>query len=495
MLRMAFSIVTTFACLILSGCVSMEERATQASSLYSSGIDQTNAGYFDKAQEYFTQARSQLTADDNPPNNYFTERYYLGASYIDASRAYAYFIQSSEFYSQGKDWRTPISQADKFYRQAIEDLRDGTRREVEILESKAKWKQSGKVIGATLLGVMAAMADAGQTQSNMYNAQMSGASSYEVANSATESYVEFLNSAREQGFFDMPSFEPVPLALGGSPDKHSVRFPVVPNQGYFKSIGKLINETEGAQCTAFMVSNRVAMTNAHCVSEGSVLYWSEEEISDLPKRHDVLLWATADGAFKKRNLSLLPGNDWAVIILDKSASDLPSLTILPGRLDEYPDNTFSHALLAGYNSDLNGGYYLTAHFGCQISGVVSEFSYTPIIENSAIEGAAMKRFFREDLEKFKKETDKGEMPDQFPFALTLNGGILHNCDTYFGSSGAPILIYSREHKAYFVAGINQGQYKDVPRNGLLRNQRIGVSASTFYSSFERAKHMVDNNKI
>lgn len=495
MLRIAVSIVTTMACLILSGCVSMEDRATQASALYSSGIVESNAGDFDKAQQLFTQARSQLTVDDNPPNDYFTDRYYLGVSQVDSSRAYAYFIQSAEFYSQGKDWHTPISQSDKLYRQAIEDLREGTQREVEILESKAKWKQTGRVVGATVLGIMAAMADASQTQSNMYNAQASGAGSYEVSNKATENYLEFLNSAREQGFFDMPDIEPVPLALGGSPDKHSVRFPVMPNQGYFKSIGKLINETESAQCTAFIVSKRIAITNAHCVSEGGTLYWSEEEVSKLPKRHDVLLWATADGAFKKRNLSALPGNDWAVIILDKSASDLPSLTILPGHLSEYPDKSFSHALLAGYNGDLNSGYYLTAHFGCQISGVVSGFSYTPLLGKTATEGDAIKRFFAQDLEQLKKAVDKGKSPDHAPFSISLNGGLLHNCDTYFGSSGAPILIYSREHKAYFVAGINQGQYKDLPQNGPLRNQRIGVSVSAFYPTFEVAKHIVDGNQI
>ncbi len=495
MSHIIYSMAATSAFLILTGCVSMEQRATQDSNFYSTGIDQHNAGEYEKAQESFSQAHAQLTDGDNPPNNYFTERYYLATSDIDSSRAYSYFIQSSELYSQKKDWRAPITQADKLYRQSIETLRTGTQREVEILESDAKWKQTGKVIGATLIGVMAAMADAAQTQSNMYNAQMSGASTYEVSNSTTENYLEALRSVQEQGFFDLPNIEPIPLVLGGSPDEHSVRFPVVPNQGYFKSIGKLINETEGTQCTAFIVSSRVAMTNAHCVSEGGALYWSEEAVSQLPKRHDVLAWVTADGALKKGDLSELPGYDWAVIILDKSASELPPLTVLPDRLDQYPDATFSHAILAGYNGDLNSGYYLTAHFGCQVNGGVRNFAYVPILGKTIPGEASIKLFLREDLEQAKLEMAKGEAPRHVPFALGLEGALFHNCDTYFGSSGAPILIYSREHKAYFVAGINQGQYKDLPQNGPLRNQRIGVSVPAFYSTFKTAKKLVDDNKI
>lgn len=478
----------------MSGCTSMEERASEATITFNVGIEQTKQGDYQAAQTSFQQAHDQLTDAGKPPKEFYTERHYLMDSGIDSTRGYAHFLEASQLYGAGGDWRPRIVAADQHYRQAIETLRIGTAREVEILTSREVWKRRGKIAGAVLLGMAAAAADASQTQANAYNAQMTGASTYQISHESTELYLQQLAQAEASGFFDMPDIQPIPLALGGSPDAHSVRFPVVPNQGLFRSIGKLVNVTASGECTAFLVAPRVALTNAHCVGEGNELYWSSEEVSRLPTRHDVLLWATGDGAMKKGFKASLAGNDWAVLILAQSAAKLPWLPLVPGLLSSYKPETFSHALLAGYNGDLNSGYYLTAHFGCLIRGVVHEGRYTSLTPGQK-DAAALNHFLGGRLKDFQSIRKRGGTPDFLPEAVSLDGGLLHDCDTYFGSSGAPILVYSPEHAMYLVAGINQGQFKDLAANGPLRQQRIGVSVPAFYNTYLAAKQIVEDEKL
>ncbi len=478
----------------MTGCMSMEQRSEQASALYGQAINKAVDGDYDEAHDFYAKARQELTQSDRPSNDFYTERYYLAAADLEATRAYTYFLEASQLFGQRGDWRARIAAADQSYRQAVEDIRTGAQREVEILESREKIKKAGKVTMMAVMGVAAAMADAGQTNTNMWNAQNSGATSYQVSNTHTTNFLNMMTQAQQRGFFDVPEFEQVPLALGGSPDAHSVRFPVLPNVGIFTSIGRLTDTINQSSCTASLLAPRVAVTNAHCVEEGARLVWTSEQGPRLPQRHDVLAWVTADGVNEKGAKSSFAGNDWAIVILAKSAAELPWLPLVAEPLADLSTGTFSHALLAGYNSDLNDGYYLTAHFGCQISGFVSNFKLHQLTSSDHSHNTLWD-FMVDEAGRFKRVVDAGQQPDFIPKVAILNNGLLHGCDTHFGSSGAPILVYSPEDDAYLVAGINQGAFTDVEENGPLRNVRIGVSVQAFEDAFLRAKQVVENGGI
>lgn len=478
----------------LAGCMSMEQRLEKANVHYGQAINMSVTGQYEEAHELYDKARDDLTRFDRPPSDFYTESYYLAAADIEATRGYTYFLEASQLHARNGDWRASIAAADQSYRRAVEDIRVGAGRAVDIVETREKIKQVGKVTMMTVLGVAAAMADAGQTNTNMWNAYNNGASSYEVSNTNTNNFINLMTQAQQQGFFEAAEFEPIPLALGGSPDAHSVRFPLLPNIGIFTSIGRLIDITNHSNCTAFLLAPRVAVTNAHCVEEKAELVWVSEQGSKLPEEHNVLGWVTADGVNKKGVKSSFAGNDWAVVILAKSAAELPWLPLVTEPLADLPADSFSHALLAGYNSDLNSGYYLTAHFGCHINGSISNYELHRISSSETAHNN-LRDFMADEAGKFREMHEAGEEPDFLPRVALLNNGLLHGCDTHFGSSGAPILVYSPKDNAYLVAGINQGMFKDVETNGPLRNARIGVSVQAFEQAFLGAKQIVESGKI
>jgi V8-like Glu-specific endopeptidase len=468
----------------------MERQMDQASASYDRAIEEFQAGEYARADNEFTQARLHLTNNEKPPNDYYKERYYTATTQIEATRAYVHFMQASSLYSTDETWRHHIDMADTIARDAIDELRGAVAQEVKIRERAAKFAQAGRIAFAALYGVTAALADSSQTQVNYFNARSAGASSYATSDYHTDNFYEWFALASSEGFFAKPDIHPIPLAIGGSADRHSVRIPVIPSDGIFRSFGRLVDVTNGTNCTSFIIDERIALTNAHCVAVDADLRWERETVSALPEEHEVVFWLTADGVNKKGYISSLIGGDWALLILAESASDLPALPIASGfDMQAYEENV-THAILAGYNGDTNGGYYLTMHFGCAINGKVNNGYY----DGSSINGrdpSSVSEHLEQDFYRWRSgDASTGSMP----LAARLDNVSLHSCDTYFGSSGAPLLVYSKVSQRYVVAGINQGVLLDHPTNGPFGGQQTAVSPEGFYESYELVKEKLAESR-
>jgi V8-like Glu-specific endopeptidase len=217
-----------------------------------------------------------------------------------------------------------------------------------------------------------------------------------------------------------PTVEGVEVA--GQVQAHVVRIPVIPDAGPLRYIGKF--RRPGGSCTGSLVGPGLALTNAHCLfpSTGGYdgQYQSQTAEGPWSFRHEwlydsaeypVLAWHTHEGASGGWDGRI--ENDWAVLELGpaEGGQALPQ-----GHLDSLADardldsrqQAGTVLFLAGYSSDLNHGFYLSMHWGCQ---------------------------FRPD---------------------TLGAGrIDHNCDSYPGASGSPILQVDARGQAT-LAGIHAG---------------------------------------
>jgi len=205
---------------------------------------------------------------------------------------------------------------------------------------------------------------------------------------------------------------PTPSMMkAGIPSGTVLRFPARVERPPFSNIVKFKGVNN--YCTASMITPRISITAAHCMSTGLAVkpeLMSIQQLGIFPsKQIKVERFYTHMG--ENAGWDGQRRNDWLILFTDigiGNTSDYSKvLKDIPATLAAGTDKL----MLAGYSSDLNQGTYLTLHYGCTVK--------------------------------------KGQ---------NLKGGIYFtNCENAKGSSGAPVMTVA---PPYYIVGIHTAQITD-----------------------------------
>jgi V8-like Glu-specific endopeptidase len=251
----------------------------------------------------------------------------------------------------------------------------------------------------------------------------------------------------------------------GELDVDFIRMPFFAHYHELASIGRLV-ATSGqkiSSCTASLVGERLALTNAHCVHDHdgrlrspaelrlnfdklvghrraaaeAAGYWVSESV-DVARINVSPTYEASAGA----TASLVDcGRDWAILELDSHPLGLDYLEVLDGvefRTAPVPgvyrggELVGDRLVVAGYSGDLNGGRLITMDYGCPILAA-------------------------------------GEWVD-------------YKCATFSGSSGSPILLANGPYRLTHVVGVNacgsSGRTAQSWRNYRTREDVVGAASGT-----------------
>jgi hypothetical protein len=167
--------------------------------------------------------------------------------------------------------------------------------------------------------------------------------------------------------------KPMMIKIGG-PESTVFRFPVQVESHPFDAVVKLrrlASQTDGGSCTATMVTPKVGITAAHCMSVNGeainpkLLSIKKMGIFDTPELQ-IVKYFTHQGEDKGWDTNRV--NDWLIFVTEKSYEKF-GVDKFPKVLEKMPDAVATGTqkiMLAGYSSDLKKGFYLTLHHGCHL---------------------------------------------------------------------------------------------------------------------------------
>ena len=161
-------------------------------------------------------------------------------------------------------------------------------------------------------------------------------------------------------------------------DRDIRRFVAIPSMGPLTQIGRLVF-SDGGHCTASLIGEALALTNAHCVvalnkgARGSLapgLYTPKRAdmqilfeglyLPDRVRVNDVVLPDEGGRAWRIGANSV---DDWAILRLDRHPIGRGYFGIEPG---DKPLMEGESVVLAGHSSDLNDGRFLTVDWNCPV---------------------------------------------------------------------------------------------------------------------------------
>lgn len=162
---------------------------------------------------------------------------------------------------------------------------------------------------------------------------------------------------------------PQPLMISvGKPDGSVLRIPVHVEAYPFDNIVKLNNNSKSS-CTATMISSRVAISAAHCMSTGGEAIdprvMSLRRVGIDPTRSmRVEQYFTHQGSNQgwDRNRR----NDWLILVTEADYDKAGTFPKITTKIPDAVMNGTEKIMLAGYSSDLSKGFYLTLHYGCNV---------------------------------------------------------------------------------------------------------------------------------
>lgn len=201
---------------------------------------------------------------------------------------------------------------------------------------------------------------------DVLNAKIGDAVATGFAQSAAESSAKFSGQKNyTYKVYNTPVPKPLMVNMG-LPEGSVRRMPVQVEAYPFDKIVKLNNNDKGS-CTATMISSRLAISAAHCMSVDGVAIvptvMSLKRVGIFPslplKVKEYFTHLGSNQGWDKNRK-----NDWLILVTDK---DYDIGGIFPAIIPFIPNSVLKgeeKVMLGGYSSDLSKGFYLTLHHGC-----------------------------------------------------------------------------------------------------------------------------------
>jgi hypothetical protein len=346
-----------------------------------------------------------------------TEGYFSHQLYVDRAR-FATDQALAELL-----WDRP-QEARQRYLDALTMLHDDVARDAaraKAVNERAQTLGNVAGLGASMLGNVL-----GQSLHSPYKAQQLQATTQQLSKAITT-----------VAYLDWGGLEQIRMETPEQLQTDFVRMPFFAHFHELASIGHLVAPGDDAQhvstCTASLVGERLALTNAHCVhdhngrlrtpSELKLTYdklvngrqqtnfgsWASDVVG-VTRIHVSPTWQGAAGGTETLEDC---GRDWAILELDRHPSGLGFFDVLDGatfRMVPVPgvyrggELVGDRLVVAGYSGDLNNGSLITMDYGCPL--------------------------------------------------MRTGDWIDYKCATFHGASGSPILLANGPYRLTHVVGVN-----------------------------------------
>lgn len=304
---------------VFSGCASLpkppDDSFDQAKKLFTTASQQIKNNQIDQAIASLNEAKNKITDGDKLKNGQGT--YYLQEAWLTA------YIGHLEFE------RANLVDAANSWKESFEIEFNGTAAQHKVDAKNAKIKD---VVVNVLTGMAANM-----------NAKAGQVYSYPIQNTVL----------------------PTPAMMrAGIPSGTVLRFPVRVERPPFGNILRFNGEKN--YCTASMVSPTVAITAAHCMSNGPAIKPSAMSLQKQAifpsKPLKIARFYTHMG--ENSGWDGRRSNDWLILVTETPSQDTSNYSKVLRDVPADLGAGKTKLMLAGYSSDLNQGNYLTLHYGC-----------------------------------------------------------------------------------------------------------------------------------
>jgi len=370
------------------------------SSQIAAGDARLAARDFPSAREYFEQARSNSLIANK--EDYLAKGIYLQKVAANSRLAFIELHQGD------------VATAGSKYRNAIELLRKDYEAHQVLLAELRKASETSNEIKKGLLAGLAGLG-LSRIEEGVSSDILSEIGVFSAAGTLIQKVINV----------PPPQNKAAPLA-GSAVDASllSLRIPVIPDTDYFRYVGRVISGD--SSCTGSLVGPGLVLTNAHCIFDGGVDY-NKGPTSLKPGSFQFRReWLYQTDQFDVKTFYTHKGiegdwdgqikNDWAILqLFEGNGVKIPKgyfasrADISDGIDPELQLNRSYNVTIPGYSNDRNEGVYLTLDAGCQVD------------------------------------------PDGLYGSI-----VLHDCDTFKGSSGAPVL-YLDSLSRPTVVSVNVGK--------------------------------------
>jgi hypothetical protein len=426
----------------LAGCATGVDRLTPANQIDSAAqLELEGAASPDPAIATWERAIGTLQPDSE---DYFGDQLYIARARYATNEALAELL-----------WDRP-AEARQRYIDALAKLQaDVTQHEAQAQAVNDRIQTVGAV--ASIASAVAGGIFAGQADTGAASAQV-----LDVSKHLSDSIASLAS-------LDWGGVEDIHQQGLGELEVDFVRMPFFAHFHELASIGRLTagDGQSVSSCTASLVGERLALTNAHCVHDHGRLrspselrlnfdklvsqrhadsavagFWVSQSVGVARIEVSPSYHPSLDG----RQSEVDCGRDWAILELDRQPAGFDHFEVLDGltfrstpvpgvyRGDELVGDRL---VVAGYSGDLNQGRLITMDYGCPI-----------LREGSSIE---------------------------------------YQCATFHGASGSPILLANGPYRLTHVVGVNACGSADRTeqswRNYRTRNDLIGNASGTPSESF------------
>ncbi|MBL4672875.1 MAG: trypsin-like peptidase domain-containing protein [Arenicella sp.] len=359
----------------------------------------------EQAIPHFRKAVEQAQADGD-------DRYYKDSVYriTSAANSRLAFVKLHE---------GDVAAAGELYLETINQLRQDYEKHYEMVKFQEEVKHQGKGFAMRLLK------GAVKDKLSDFRGAVNKVDKHNVL-STSDVFNKLGSSVDRMIKISPPEIWSNKQRMAGDVDKHQIRIAVIPDTDYLQHIGR-VTDNATSSCTGSLVGPNLVLTNAHCLYNGGVdyglgdtklkkgkFYFRTEWLYEL-KEYKAKTFYTHQG--KKGGWSGKVADDWAILVLENNRKNklpgtylktLADLTIATEK-NIFTKQTPADVFIAGYSGDLNSGAYLTMDWGCTL-----------------------------DRKKFGDDV------------------VDHDCSTYKGSSGAPV-VYLDENLRPTVVSLNVGK--------------------------------------